>query len=215
MPQHKRPAGLVGPTAKEMNIGELLGTGVTKSALVKIIQSLHRTGFANVTMSRTTIKRWLPDHARAQTPHGSVVQSMKVGSYNMEFIHPAALLHYLCSISNRFSAAMESANASAGGGACHVFLYSDAATPGNPFRPDKGRKFEAFYWCVAEWPDHILQRSMCWATLCLVRSSIVDTIPGGLSLIFSKLLQVFDVLSSGILLPGVTSMSTLQIPLNT
>ncbi len=58
--------------------------------------------------------------------------------------------------------------------------------------------------CVPEWPDHILQRSMCWATLCLVRCAIVDKIPGGLSFVFTQLLLTFDVLVGGILLPGAT-----------
>ncbi len=54
----------------------------------------------------------------------------------------------LCTISDCFGAAMESAKAAAADGICQVVLYSDAATPGNVFRPDKGRKFEAFYWCA-------------------------------------------------------------------
>ena len=42
---------------------------------------------------------------------------------------------------------------------------------------------------------------MCWATLTLVRCAIVDTIPGGLSYVFSRLLRLFTDLV--ILLPGM------------
>ena len=43
---------------------------------------------------------------------------------------------------------------------------------------------------------------MCWATLCLVRCVLVEKIVGGLSYVFTKLLQLFDVFAGGILLPG-------------
>ncbi len=102
----------------------------------------------NVTLSRKAINCKVERHANVQTPHGSVVQTAQVGGTSLEYIHPAALRYYLCTISECFGAAMESAKAAAADGICQVVLYSDAATPGNVFRPDKGRKFEAFYWCA-------------------------------------------------------------------
>ena len=56
--------------------------------------------------------------------------------------------------------------------------------------------------CIPEWPDHLLTRSICWATLCLVRCVIVEKIVGGLSHVFMRLLKLFDSLTGGILLPG-------------
>ncbi len=266
MPPKKRSktdASSAGPPASTINTGELLKTGVSKSGLKQILDSLHTTGHLNVTLSANAIKRKVAHHSKVDTPHGKVIQSMQVGGKRLEYIHPAALLFYLCTISDAFRSAMHSAKAEATDGRCQIVIYSDAATPGNVFRPDKGRKYEAFYWClghrfiklprvvvcvesrfwcrrlllrfrrldiqevcdiapwlsrvagvnyilacvhvcrcVPEWPDHILTRSLCWATLCLVRSVIVDTIAGGLSLIFTHLLQLFDVLIGGILLPG-------------
>ena len=76
------------------------------------------------------------------------MQSMQVGGKRLEYIHPAALLFYLCTISDAFRSAMHSAKAEATDGRCQIVIYSDAATPGNAFRPDKGRKYEAFYWCL-------------------------------------------------------------------
>ena len=56
--------------------------------------------------------------------------------------------------------------------------------------------------CIPEWPDHLLTRSICWATLCLVRCVIVEKIVGGLSHVVMRLLKLFDSLTGGILLPG-------------
>jgi len=98
------------------------------------------------------ITRSIASYADFQTPHGRVVQTMQIGSLALEYIHPAALLFYLCSISSGFRTIMEKANAVAGHEPCRIVLYSDAATPGNVFRPDKGRKFEAFYWFMVVRP---------------------------------------------------------------
>ncbi len=133
---------------KTMDTGDLLQSGVTKTGLKKIIDSLHRTGHLNVKLSRNEIKRRVAHHSTVDTPHGKVLQSMDVGGQKIEFLHPAALLFYLCTISEAFRSAMLSAKAEASNGRCHFVLYSDAATPGNVFRPDKGRKYEAFYWCA-------------------------------------------------------------------
>ncbi len=139
-----------GPTAKQIRTGELLSTGVTKTALVKIVESLHKSGHLKVTLTRDQVKRQIQSHATFVTPHGLVVQKMDIGGHTVEYIHPAALIYYLCAISAGFRTVMSNAVAAAAPGPCNIVLYSDAATPGNVFRPDKGRKFEAFYWCHHE-----------------------------------------------------------------
>ena len=139
-----------GPAAKQIRTGELLSTGVTKTALVKIVESLHKSGHLRVTLTRDQVKRQIQSHATFVTPHGLVVQKMDIGGHTVEYIHPAALIYYLCAISAGFRTVMSNAVAAAAPGPCNIVLYSDAATPGNVFRPDKGRKFEAFYWCHHE-----------------------------------------------------------------
>ena len=135
-----------GPSSQEIDTGRLLGTGVSKSALVDIIHSLNDSGHMDVTLSRSAVRKRIESHANFRTPHGPVVQRISVGPHSLGYIHPAALMFYLCSISQRFADVMEHAEAVTSNGICHVVLYSDAATPGNVFRPDKSRKLEAFYW---------------------------------------------------------------------
>ena len=136
----KAESSSAGPSNKEVDTGELLGSGATKSALCKIINSLHRTGHINVTLPRKTLQKRIEEHANVNTPHGKVVQVMMVGGYRLEYIHPAALLYYLCSISEFFRATMAHAIAMASGGACQIVIYSDAGTPGDVFRPGKGQQ---------------------------------------------------------------------------
>ena len=89
----------------------------------------------------------------------------------------------------------------AGGENLKVVLYTDAVVPGNPFRPEQARKVEAFYWVITSLPDFILRRTATWNVISLIRSSIVGSIPGGVSRVSRELLNVFKPLFSGIILP--------------
>ena len=175
MPPQKRArtsASSSGPPASTINTGELLRTGVSKSGLKQILDSLHSTGHVNVKLSKYAIKNKIEQFSKAETPHGKVMQTVQVGPHSLEYIHPAALLYYLCSISECFRKAMVFAKAETVDGRCQVVLYSDAATPGDPFRPDKGRKFEAFYWCCALlW---LLYHSSCCG--CCIIPAVVSSV---------------------------------------
>ncbi len=63
--------------------------------------------------------------------------------------------------------------------------------PGNPYRVDQGRKLEAFYWIVANWPSWVRKRSFLWPIFCIVRSKVVKRIPGGLGEIMVRILKYF------------------------
>ena len=72
----------------------------------------------------------------------------------------------------------------AGDAGLQYVLYQDAVVPGNPFRPDKARKVEAWYWIFINFPDFVLQRSACWPVATLIRTKLISTIPGGLHCAF-------------------------------
>ena len=119
-------------------------------------------------------------HGTADTPYGKVVQTWDLGTGDrLECVNPCAWLYYMCIISASFRALMQSVCEV--GKALRVVIYNDSLVPGNPFRPDKGRVVETFYWAFADWPDHVLVRSFCWPVFALVRKSIVAKVVGGLS----------------------------------
>ena len=83
-----------------------------------------------------------------------------------------------------------------------IVIYNDALIPGSPFRPDKGRVVETFYWCMVDWPDHVLQRSFCWPVFAVIRKSLVAKILGGLSAVAGFVLIRFTRLFTvGVRLP--------------
>lgn len=51
----------------------------------------------------------------------------------------------------------------------HAVIYMDKTTPGNQLRPDCGRSFEAVYWTLFEFPEHMRRRVANWFTFMYVQ----------------------------------------------
>ena len=84
-----------------------------------------------------------------------------------------------------------------------MILYMDELCPGNPFRPEKGRKIQGIYWCILEWPDWILRRSAMWPVLGVILSATVEKFPGGISGFYAKILEICFVDGDRTMLDGM------------
>ena len=107
-----------------------------------------------------------------------------------EFIHPLAYLWHLTCKCAQFGELMVAAISSVVGGILSLLLYGDELTPGNPLRHDSGRKVFAFYYAFLEWPVWMLHRRDAWMCFGSLRMTIVEKVVGGVSAIFSKIVQV-------------------------
>ena len=184
----------------KIDVGKLAAQSRTKTAITSISKALHDNGHLGHLVTTKQIRKDIASHSLVQTPYGKVVQSMSFGPTSFDYIDPRALMYYLCAISPAFGSIMKEAHDSCSPHPCRIILYNDAAQIGNPFRHDKGRKFEAFYWAISEWPDWALHLSMCWATTALVRSSIVDRVDGGLQAILRRVISLFRPFADGVML---------------
>ena len=72
-----------------------------------------------------------------------------------------------------------------------IVIYIDEVCPGNPLRPGNGRRLQCVYWFVRQWPAWLVTRTAVWPTIGLLCSSKVDSIPGGMSGFFAKVLDLF------------------------
>ena len=79
----------------------------------------------------------------------------------------------------------------ADGVALRVVIYIDEICPGNPLRPDKARTLQAIYWCIADWPQWLLQRTAIWPAFGTIRSTLVEKLPGRVSQLMNMILHVF------------------------
>ena len=188
---------------------ELVAHGRTRTVVAETLVTLQKAGLLNDTVSETdqaTLKRKLgkvtADHAKTHTPYGCLVQSMQVGDRTWEYLHPFAFLYHMSMISADFATMMRSACAD--GRHLKLVLFADGMVPGNPFRPEKSRTVMCLYWCLADWPQHVLQRSFAWPVFSILRESIIEKLSGGLSGLMRKVLRVFFPLVGHSFSRGVT-----------
>lgn len=188
---------------KSLRLDKLVQHRVTKAGLVAILQTLHDQGLLEKRYTIKQVRKEVTGHAKVQTPFGKVIQTFRIGGVDQVFeaINPGALLWYLCKISVPFAELIQETVVTAGDAGLTYVLYQDGVVPGNPFRPDKARKVEAWYWIFVQFPDFVLQRSACWPVATLIRSKLISKIPGGISRVSRILLDMFRPMIDGISLP--------------
>ena len=89
-------------------------------------------------------------------------------------------------------------------------------------RPDKGRKYYAFYWSFLELPDWFRASQVGWFPLCFVLVESVEKLAGGLSRITALLLETmfsdaamaYSFATTGMRLPiGASTAAQLDAPM--
>ena len=189
---------------------DIISSSETKTSVVDTLDALNNAGMLSEVVTRRDLQHASEHHANQQTPYGNVVQRLELNAPGLNFLnvcHPFAFLWYLSSISTAFAELMSSACEQAGGYGLRLVIYVDEMCPGNPFRPEKSRTLQCVYWAFVDWPAHVLSRTFAWPCLCLIRSCVVDQIPGGMSYICRMLLRLFfpegdgHSLARGVMLP--------------
>ena len=88
-----------------------------------------------------------------------------------------------------FRGLMSEALRSSEGGKLDMLFYLDEVCPGNVLKLDNRRKFWALYASFRQFQQHRLCREVTWLPLAAIRTSIVHTIPGGISCVVRHLMK--------------------------
>ena len=171
-----------------------------KATLAQILKTLHDNSMLNDGLGSGTLRQIADElstaqhqHAYARTPYGTVVQHMVLPYTGVlvswEYAHPWALLNHLSSISTHFQDLMVMVMRRFS--QLHVVIYIDEVVPGNVFRHDKGRTFQAIYWCILEWPEWVLSRVDSWPTFGILQSKTCNALPGGCAGLMPHILKTF------------------------
>ena len=176
--------------------GRALARTCNKTELLTTLHTLENAGLLTRTTTknklRRTMQRVVVQHANASTPYGPVVQRIDLNipsiDSNWEYVHPCAYLYYISTLIDAFGDVMRSCFRP--GEAMRIVLYMDELCPGNPFRTDKARKLQAVYWCCLQWPAWLLNRSIIWPILGIIRSKVLDKLSGGISAFMAKVLEL-------------------------
>ena len=206
--------GLDGPPAKRLELLQSVQSvgKQTKASTIKMLSGLQQRGALDSDVGerqlRKDIQAAVESVGKTVTPYGPVIQQLQLDApalKHLDICHPFAFLWYMTQHSAAFREVMH--RCTSAGRELRLVLYMDGMTPGNPFRPDKGRSIMCIYWCFVDWPAFMLTRTFAWPCLSLLRESIMHTIPGGASYLARMALRVFfptsgDSLATGILLQG-------------
>ena len=96
-----------------------------------IEDALHRNDhMTGARLHRRQLQRGVEADAGLDKPSGSVVQTMFDDTRKVEYMHPVALLYYLCTICEGFRASMGQAESVAVNNVCRVVLDKEAAATG-------------------------------------------------------------------------------------
>ena len=182
----------------------LATSSCSKAGLARILLKLHSEGCliegvvssASATESsiRQSIIKSVKARADEHTPFGPLIQEMELPTTpptKWPFIHPMALVFFLSQYSQPFSNLMSSSITAATDNILRVVVYIDEAIPGNVLRPDGGRGSQNIYWGFAEWPEWYLRRDDSWFVFGCVRTSLLESLRGGISELMKLVLRVF------------------------
>ena len=170
--------------------------GTTKQSTINVLLRLQQEGLLSAQSTQRQLTRQMhqASHLRAKTstPYGPVVQKIALGAEKLQswdICHPFAFLWHLTNISTHFSQIM--ASCATPSQPLRLVLYADELVPGNPFRPEKGRKLFCIYWAFVDWPGWLLSRSFAWPCFSILRSVVVDELEGGASYLARVIIRTF------------------------
>ena len=139
----------------------------------------HSGGAGSVSNKRRKLTQAIAAAGQEQTPYGGVTKITEIGDLRIPFLCPFACLHMLCNKSAAFMEFLHKCMASLHVG--RVCLYCDEVLPGNALRPDHCRAYYAFFWTFLDWPDWYRSTQAGRFDLCVVKTSDVTSVPGGVS----------------------------------
>ena len=179
-------------------MSELSGLGyVTDAALEAILRKLGEQGCLSTHqgLSRRSIARSVKSEVVKDTLPIQTIDLPLVNdtAYQWSYVHPAAFLNLLASCSPSFANTLTqllAPNRSTFYHPWHIIFYADEATPGNLLRIDNTRKRILMYWSFEELGQELLSRESNWFLAGCIKSTVCSQVPGGLSCIFNKLMQI-------------------------
>lgn len=184
---------------------------ISQNALSEVLKAVKQSGELPGETSKSTVKRRREEACQAETPHGTLLQTVKVdltdgSKMDLPYCHPAAMLYHTCTKSRRLQQLLTKALEHHGNSFAEPFrlvVYLDEISPGNQLKINNRRKLWAIYYSVVQFGGYELSQEDSWFVLTCIRSETVSMMEGGLSHLFLQCLRLFS-LPNGSLEAGVS-----------
>ena len=146
--------------------------------------------------SRRTLNRARDEVAKTLTTYGPLVENVdletiKDGPTVISMQNPLAAFEDACTQLEGFADIVRGAMSRCSCSAASPWrfaIYSDEIGPGSSLKDDR-RKSLAVYWSILEFGMRQLQHEAAWLTACVVRSTIVSKLPGGVAQLYGVVLK--------------------------
>lgn len=169
------------------------GSYASGRAIERLLADVRNHGIPEAT-SRRSLYRARKAEANLQTPYGPLVQSfvlpLSSGPETVAVQHPLGILHVVCAECPAFSSVLRDAlqrQPPSGAAPWRLVLYCDEIGH-NPLGRDN-RKCEAIYWSFLELGTRALHLELGWFEVMVVRTRLVEELPGGMSHLLRLLLN--------------------------
>ena len=149
---------------------------------------------ASTTSVKTYASRELHQTLATETPYGTLSKTMTIGdegnTMDFQYACPFAYMHHLSTLNEQFGEFLET---HVGEKKASVAFYMDEVTPGNPLRPDNGRRYQAIYWTIQEVPSWLRTRrhAFGWFTFAFIQSQQLIDCGITPSVLMKHILNVF------------------------
>ena len=149
---------------------------------------------ASTTSVKTYASRELHQTLATETPYGTLSKTMTIGdegnTMDFQYACPFAYMHHLSTLNEQFGEFLET---HVGEKKASVAFYMDEVTPGNPLRPDNGRRYQAIYWTIQEVPSWLRTRrhAFGWFTFAFIQSQKLIDCGITPSVLMKHILNVF------------------------
>ena len=172
----------------------------TASSLGQIMKACSSLRIPPCDVDRNSLRQARDfQNKKVQTKFGPLLQFVTArtergGELKIPIAHPFALLVTAVEQAKEFSMFLHDLlleKPSSAENPWHLLLYSDEVTPGNPLATNNKRKFQAIYWSLEEFEQHVLSHEEGWFTVCTEFSTAVNSLNAGMSQLFGLIIKVF------------------------
>ncbi len=182
---------------------------VSKSGIANLLKTIQHDALPE-TFDRRAQFRARKQVCHTPTPYGPLVGTMPVGpgaGKDIAYQNPLAFFHYNCQNSPHYAEIVRQA---LGRQPCRpstpwtLVLYQDGVDPSDGLSNNHSRKTCVWYWSFLEFGLRHLALEEVWGTLCVMRSTTINELEGGITTLFGHLLSLFFGSAHDIRLTGVS-----------
>ena len=186
------------------------GSFASSRAIEDLLATIREHGLPDSISRRTHFRQRASAINDLQTPYGPILRDVTLGSHVIPVEAPLPMLFTTCQVSAPFRDRMLEMlrrHPCSPDRPWSIVLYSDEISPQNPLAAGVDqRKVQAIYWTLREIGHDVSYAEELWFTLAIIRSTVVQSLAGGMSTVLYNLLPLFfgdsghDIRTSGILL---------------